>query len=275
MTPSPITRERIRHDLKARRVRVADVQHVTTNLIRVTFESEDLLDFVSAGPSDHVKLVIPDDGVAPEPVVREDRLVRPYDGILRDYTPRWYSTAMRPPQLMIDFFDHDDPGPATAWARRVRPGEVTWILGPRGSKPVPNGAESLLLFADETALPSVARWIEMSPGLAISAHLIARGGDRAYLDYLPGAADPSCAANPDAPGAPRLTWHDNGDALLEAARAIDTIAPDTFVWAGGEAMLLAQLRRHLKSRCEREQAAFEGYWRSGEANYDHHEPLPD
>lgn len=273
---SPITRDKVRHDFRARPVTVAAVSRITTNMIRVTFHGPDLLDFASFGPHDHLKLVVPDDtGTAPEPRIIDGRLERPFDGILRDYTPRFYSTAIRPPELMIDFFDHDDPGPATAWARRARPGQTTWILGPRGSALVPNGAEELLLFADETALPSIARWIEMSPGLHIIAHVIARGGDRAYLDYLPGAADPSLAANPEAPGAPAIVWHEDPASLLAATRAITAVAPTTFVWAGGEAGLLAELRRHLRTTTERPQLSIVGYWRAGEANYDHHAPLPD
>ncbi|MDO5700341.1 MAG: siderophore-interacting protein [Bowdeniella nasicola] len=260
-TASPISRERIRRDLRARRIRVSHVQRMSENMIRVTFEGDALRDFESLGPHDHLKLIVPDqDGSIPEPTIVDGSLQRPFEATVRDYTPRTYDQNAG--RLAIEFFDHEDPGPATRWARAAEPGQEVVIMGPRGSQPVPNGAESLLLFADEAALPSVARWIEMSD-LPVRAHLLGQEGEHRYLHSVAGAE--RCA----------VTWHAHADELIRACLAVREVEDTCYVWCGGEAMMLAALRRHLRTICAPAQLKVTGYWRDGLAGYDHHAPLPD
>jgi NADPH-dependent ferric siderophore reductase len=53
--------ERIRHELKRRVLTVETVERITPQMLRITLGGEDLSDFVSAAPDDHVKIFLPTD----------------------------------------------------------------------------------------------------------------------------------------------------------------------------------------------------------------------
>lgn len=67
-TPTDPNVKRLRHPLKARRLQVLNLAPVTPKMVRVTFHSPDLADFVSSSFDDHVKLFFPADG---QPVMPE------------------------------------------------------------------------------------------------------------------------------------------------------------------------------------------------------------
>ena len=67
-TPSAaVTRhqiERVRHDTRCRTLTVETVTQLTSHMLRIGFVAEDLHDFVSVWPDDHVKLFLPGEGRA-------------------------------------------------------------------------------------------------------------------------------------------------------------------------------------------------------------------
>ena len=77
---------RHRHELKRRHLTVASTTRLTPHMIRIVLQGEDLADFTSLAPDDHVKLLLPGavEGEKPE---------------MRDYTPRAYG----PEGLVVDF----------------------------------------------------------------------------------------------------------------------------------------------------------------------------
>jgi len=61
--------------------------------------------------------------------------------------------------------------------------------------------------------------------------------------------------------------------LLEVVRTQD-VDDDTFVWAAGEASALVPVRRHLKEQgLPKTNRSLHGYWKRGDAGFDHHAPL--
>jgi NADPH-dependent ferric siderophore reductase len=150
-TPTPVSTapkiERVRHELKRRLLTVAQVDSITPGMLRIQFGGDDLSDFVSMAPDDHIKIFVPTmDGT-------EER---------RDYTPRRYDAAAR--MLAIDFAVHE-AGPITQWAINARPGDTLAIGGPRGSAVI-SDIKQWLLIGDETALPAIGRRIEAAGGEA-------------------------------------------------------------------------------------------------------------
>ena len=71
---------RHRHELKFRELTVSEVTSLTPHMIRIELTGEDLSDFSSLSPDDHIKLFI-DDAGAEAPVTR-------------DYTPRAFDNAI-------------------------------------------------------------------------------------------------------------------------------------------------------------------------------------
>lgn len=142
---------RVRRDIKRRVATVAGIERLTPAMIRIHFRSDELRDFESAGPDDHVKLFIPGEAGA--------------DVEKRDYTPRSFDP--RQGSLEIDFALHD-AGPATAWATAAKIGDQLQIGGPRGSTIVADDFDWYLLIGDETAIPSIGRRLaELRPDVPV------------------------------------------------------------------------------------------------------------
>lgn len=272
---SPFFRPGGRHRFTARRARVVAVEQVAPVLLRVRVTGPDFADFASGGPADHVRVFFPDpetgELVAPTATgPGEDGIVRPDAPThARDFTPLRVTTVSGQVAVDLDFYLHPSPGPASRWASRARVGDELVIVGPRGSRAAPQGAARLVLVADETALPSAARWAAEVPA-ATTVDLIALTADDgswvdAYLAEASGRTD--VRIHPvDSAGDP--------DTVVAALDAVGVDA-STFVFAAGEASALVPLRRHLRRSLALlpEQVALSGYWKRGTAGFDHHAPI--
>jgi NADPH-dependent ferric siderophore reductase len=133
---------RHKFEIKRRILTITGKDYVTPKMIRITATGEDLADFNSMAPDDHLKLVIDLGTDKPE---------------MRDYTPRSFDAEKR--IITVDFAIHE-AGPATQWAIQAKVGDEMRIGGPRGSSQLTEKFDWLLLIGDETALPAIGRWAE-------------------------------------------------------------------------------------------------------------------
>lgn len=237
----------LRHEPRMRTLAVDRSEKLSPGFVRLTLIGSDLDGFSSVGPTDHVKVLFGDD-------------------VRRDYTPRAFrgATADSGPELDIDFFLHGD-GIAVNWAAAARAGDEVNIAGPRSSHLPPSGVSRVLLGADETGLPALARWIELlSDDVEIFGFVeLAHPSDAAYLD-------------PDHIHRARIIWLDKSAGTLErAVRGFGPIDEETFVWIAGEAAGLIPIRRYLRRELNLPSAhvKIDGYWKRGEAGRDHHAPI--
>ncbi|TQL47814.1 NADPH-dependent ferric siderophore reductase [Homoserinimonas aerilata] len=263
-----------RHPFAIRHLTVTSVRQIGISFVRVTLEGADLDGFASTGPADHVKVFFPDpaSGELAVPVMTPDGPARPSEGtvISRDYTPRSFrpATADSPASLELDFVVHGDTAPATAWASKAKVGDALVVAGPRGSRPAPTGMTKVLLGADESALPAVARWIAMLPeNVEISAFIeLDHDSDAVYLD-------------PEVVQRAQVIWLSKGDGALERAiRGMgDSGAIDdgTYIWVAGETGGLVAIRRYLRRELglPASRVTVDGYWKRGVAGRDHHAPI--
>jgi NADPH-dependent ferric siderophore reductase len=239
----------VRHDPVIRNLTVARTTVLSPGFTRVTLVGQDLAGFSSLGAADHVKLLLQDGG----------------SPVKRDYTPREFrADGSGPAELDIDFFRHG-AGPASEWVAWAEPGSEIAVGGPRGSHLLPTGANRFVLGADESALPALARWIELLPDDAeiLAFVQLDNESDAAYLE-------------PDHVHKARVVWLDKAEGTLERAiRGLGPIGPDTFVWAAGEAEALVPIRRYLRRELAlpSAQVKMTGYWKRGEAGRDHHAPI--
>ena len=243
----------IRNPMAVRDLEVLSTTALTSAITRVRLGGPEASGMVADGPADHIRLVFaqPDDGGSER---------RPPS---RDFTPRAVrDTADGSRELDIDFVLHGMNGPATTWATTAAVGDRLTVAGPRGSRLVPTGIDSLVLLADETAFPACARWMEqVGPDVRIEALLTASHSD---ADAYPFAERDGIT----------LRWLDSAAELLESLKRA-TIGPRTFVFGAGEATALIEPRHHLRRDLglPAEQLAFQGYWRHGVAGLDHHAPI--
>lgn len=247
-TPNAPTIERVRHELKRRSLTVTATERVTPQMLRITLAGEELADFVSAAPDDHVKIFIP----------------TAHEVERRDFTPRRYDNAAR--TLVLDFALHD-AGPAAKWALEAQPGSVLDIGGPRGSA-VASGVRKWLLIGDETALPAIGRRIEEAEtGTTITA-IAAVAGPEEEQSFE------TCADL-------KMIWAHRAMARVtdpfpfyELLDAIP-LEPETFVWIAAEASVARAVRTYLVERRRHPPSWLKaaGYWSLGKA--DAHEKIDD
>ncbi len=149
--------------------------------------------------------------------------------------------------LSFDLFEHEG-GRAAEWARTASPGTEVAVIGPGGGGCQVDGP--LLGFADETALPAIARLIEA--GSRGEVTLLASGG--AVCGY-PLPPSPHC----------RVRWLDRsaGTASLKdhALEGLEAAPPDTFLWFAGEQSAARAVRQAFKASGRPRDACYiSAYW---------------
>jgi NADPH-dependent ferric siderophore reductase len=262
--PNSLAVERVRHEIKVRRVQVQRIEPVSAHFLRIRFSSESLHDFVSASFDDHAKLMLPATPgralVLPQP--GPDGLALPPGAekpAMRDYTPRQFDRIAG--TLDIEFVLHGD-GIASRWAESARPGDEVGLGGPRGSFVVPMGFDWHLLVGDESAVPAIARRLEELPETA-QAITVIETGDAADRRTFSSRA--------------RLQahWIETGatDALARAVAALKLPSGEGFAWAAGEAASIAAVRQALVEGhgLDKARVRASAYWKRGSVG--HHETL--
>ncbi|SEP00721.1 siderophore-interacting protein [Trujillonella endophytica] len=288
---------------------VTGTRRLGPSIVRLTLGGPELAGFGAAGDDQRIKFVLPRPGTDISGLMvggadwyaaycaMPDE-VRPF---LRTYTVR----AARPDraELDVDVVLHGvgegHAGPAAAWAAAAVPGDRLVLLGP--DRPgagrmwgvewaPPATAHTLLLAADETAVPAVGAILEcLAPGRRVVALLeIPEAGDAQELDvaagvtvrWLPRAGRargellvPAVHAALCELGIVGSGAHpDVEDVDVDAEPLWEVPDPDAtagcYAWLAGEAGVVKQLRRHLVTDLgvPRNEVAFMGYWRLGVAS---------
>jgi NADPH-dependent ferric siderophore reductase len=247
---------RISHPLTPRVLTVSGVRRLGSRLVRVTLTGPELAGFVTAAPTDHVRLFFPAERDArprlPSHHTGGHRAAHA-DGTVdpgRIYTVREFRADSG--ELDVDIVLHGD-GVATRWASGAGPGDRLGVLGPRNSLVVPPDLDWYLFAVDETGLPAAARWVGELPPTARAIVLAEVTGPADEIRFTT-RADLT------------VSWLRSG--LERAVRATDLPPGDGFVWAAGEATLMRQVRRHLRDESRLDPAGLDvnGYWKRGVAD---------
>lgn len=188
--------------------------------------------------------------------------------VMRSYTIRDQRPELG--EVDVDFALHGDQGPASRWAGRACPGDRVVLLGPTAAenksvsfRPTP-GTDSVILAADETALPALGGILAWLPaGVRVRAWVeVPHPSD---VQELPTRADAEIEwlIRSEAPAhgeSPALT------ALRSAA--LPGLRP--YAWLAGESGTVRALRRHLVGErgFDRRDVTFTGYWRRGASEED-------
>jgi len=235
---------RVRHDTKRRHLTVHTVERLTPRMTRIVLAGDDLDDFVSMAPDDHIKLFFPTPAGEPE---------------RRDFTPRAYDRATR--RLTIDFALHD-AGPASDWAKRAKPGDTLEIGGPRGSLVVDASFDWWLLIGDETALPAIGRRLEELPASAKAISILAVAGAEEEQSFRTEASHHPIWVH----RAPETA--DDPTPILSVLKNIELPAGDGFVFIAAEAGVARALRSHITDERghPKHWMRAAGYWAKGDAD---------
>ncbi|WP_182112714.1 MULTISPECIES: siderophore-interacting protein [unclassified Actinotalea] len=267
---TPQVVRRVRLPMAARRLVVRRVAELSPTMRRIALGGPDLAGFEAHGPADHLKVFFPEEPGAEVtlPVLEDGRWTNRDDPglVCRDYTVR--TVAAGSEELIVDMVVHEH-GPAGRWAAQAEPGQVLGTLGPRGSMLMPLDRDTYLLAADETGVPALLNWLDRLPPSASVRAFVEVGGPGEELDLPDRAGTVVTWLHRDGaePGTTTLLPDAVGAALL--TRPAGTL----WAWAAGEVAAVRAIRGHLAAvGVDRDSFAMTGYWRRGEANFDHHAP---
>jgi hypothetical protein len=156
---------RVRHDLRRRSLVVSRVGYISPGMLRIGLKSENLAQFISLAPDDHIKLFVPGD---------DDRIEK------RDYTPRHYDPKAG--ELSIDFAVHDaghlrNMLAATEMGAIIHPPVPAFYAHPRTIADLVDHALGRALDCFGLDMPNMSRWGEEAPEMET-------GEDRAQLVTL-------------------------------------------------------------------------------------------
>ncbi|MEE1753736.1 siderophore-interacting protein [Streptomyces sp. SP18CS02] len=262
-------------------LRVARTLRLGPSMVRVTFTGDDLAGFAAGGRDQSLSLFLPQPG-QPEPVmppVLDGDLygalgawrAMPDDvrAVMRSYTVREQRRAGDGTcEVDIDFALHapaspgdTSVGPACRWAQQASEGDRVVVLGPAVADNtgvrfrLPEDADEVLIWGDETALPAASAILEWLPA-----------GTRAqvWLEVPCSADRMELRTEADA----TVTWlvrEEGAPAAVEAVRAARLSGTAPYAWIAGESGSVKALRRHLVGErgIDRRRVTFVGYWRKG------------
>ncbi|MFF9337107.1 siderophore-interacting protein [Streptomyces albogriseolus] len=267
-------------------LQVAGTRRLGPSLVRVTFTGPELSDFRSDGRDQSLSLFLPHPG-QDAPVVPLElgdnwwhgwrELPDDVRAVMRSYTLRALRADAlgRTSEIDVDFVLHGvgaeagpsaAAGPASRWAARAAVGDRVLLLGPAIAdnrairfRP-PEDTATVLMWADETALPAAAAVLETLPA-GTRARIWVEVPHAGDVQELPTAADAE------------VTWFvREGAAAPEAPPSLDAVrravlpSPErAYVWIAGESGQVKQVRRHFVQErgVDRRRVTFVGYWRRG------------
>lgn len=233
---------------------------LTPNMIRVVFGGPELEGFPEGCDGGNCKLLLPDAGEARAAFA--ERLVNGPAPVRRTYTVRTYDAATG--ELTIDFVDHGDNGPASAWANQAAPGAYLGFMGPSPAKIVSFDADWYLVAADLSALPIASVTLEAMPrdarGVAIFE--VPSEADKQAID-APDGMDIHWLVHPDA--------HTASTAQNDMINALDWPNGRVQTCIAGESGVIKALRGflHNDKQIPRTDTYISGYWKIGLVEDEH------
>jgi NADPH-dependent ferric siderophore reductase len=244
--------QRVRHELKRRRLSVKRIERLPPGMVRVVLGGDDLAGFTSLGFDDHVKLFFPNAAAG------EAR---------RDFTPRRFDPDAG--ELWIDFFLHTG-GPATEWAATAVAGQLIEVGGPKGSSIIdPHSIDLHLLIGDETALPAITRRLEELPSTA-NAFVVVEAATKVDRPLFASRASMRTvwAARDSATSG-------SAAALIDVLRSVELPSARCLAWIAHESRVARAIRAYLIEECgfQKRWIKAAGYWQSGVSGV--HEKISD
>lgn len=225
---------------------VSSNDRLTPNMRRIVLHGSELANFPANQEGGYVRLVFDPPNGGDKPTLRS-YTIRAFDGTRQTMT--------------LDFVDHGDNGPASAWANRAEPGEAITIRGPGDPKVAPHDSDWFLFAGDMSALPALAVNLEQLPadarGYAIIEVLSEQ--DKQPLEHPDGIeltwlVNPD-TANPDVP-------------VAERVRALPWLPGTPFPWFAGEFSTMRNLRRFFRDEKGIDKRAMycSSYWKMGDSD---------
>lgn len=233
---------------------VKSAGHITPNMIRVTFSGPELEGFPTGREGGNCKLMIPEQGESRDTFA--DRLINGPTPLRRTYTVRHYREDAQ--ELDIDFVDHGENGPASAWAINAKPGSFLGFAGPSNAKVEDFYADWYLVAADPSAIPVAAATLEAMP----------RDAKGIAIFEVPSEEDRQAI---NAPKGIDMHWlihahsHSPSSAQEDLIRGLQWPEGRVQTCIAGESGVIKSLRGflHNEKKMSKKETYISGYWKIG------------
>lgn len=232
-------------------VTVLQTTRISPNFCRVRVCGDNLHSYMKDGL--HFTLILPPHGrAAIWPVIgASGRTVWP-DGADKPHRAVYTIRKVDSHGMWFEFdvYLHDG-GRVTDWSEKVQPQDVLGLTGPTTREMRSSGW--MAFFGDETALPAIARALEVLPKNVRGYACIELG-------------NPDDRQDLNAPEGICIEWLTRGRSisLLERLRQMAIPPADRMVWFAADSAQAAAARTYLKSEiaCDRKEMNVVGYWSS-------------
>lgn len=260
------------------RAQVLRTERITPHMVRVVFGGDGLADFPMAesAPTDsYVKLVFAPIGV-PYAVpydVEQVKLDYPAElwPVVRTYTVRRWDADAR--ELSVDFVVHGDEGVAGPWAASAQPGDELYVRAPGGAYSPRADADWHLFVGDDSALPAIARALEVLPATASAVAVIEVGSaadeyplnTAAQLELIWVHRDEQGDVDNGNGNGDVATGDAADNAIVDVVRRLSFPDGQVHAFVHGAAGFVRELRRFLRvdKAVPRDFLSISGYWKRG------------
>lgn len=259
MDSQNVPQPRKRRVIKAKGATVTAVKRISPDLIRLSFDSPDIIGADLPFTDHYIKLLfIPEGAPYQWPYdlaqVREEQ-PKEFQPVMRTYTLRSFDTQAG--TFDVDFVVHGDDGLAGPWAARAQVGESLGYAGPGGAWAPREEYEHVVLAGDESAAPAICAGLEaLHPGQTATA-------------YIEIAHPEATFEVPEGEGV-EVHWGPrngatHGTELIRAVREAGYPEQKTDWFIHGVAEMVKDTRRFLfvDGNIPKEDASISGYWRLG------------
>ena len=227
---------------------------ITPNMIRVTCIADWMKALEPGIEGAHFKLFLP--ACDQDAAAFMDQLENGPRPDVRTYTIRHLRVDRG--EMDIDFVDHGDAGPASAWARRCVVGDIVGFAGPGPIKLKSYFADIYIVAADMSALPVAIATLEAMPKDAKGV---------AYFEII----SPDDKQDIVAPKGINIHWliHPNPNEpmtqSIELIRSLPDLNGQVQTCIAGESSMIKALREEIVNNrgLPKENAYISGYWKIG------------
>lgn len=239
-------------------------QFITPHFIRIILTGENIETFKNTTIGDNNKIFIPPAGVNeihfPEYDSEANKWIYPAEEVapsIRTYTHRGIDLNKK--ELIIDFANHGETGPASAWALNSKVGDVLGVAMRNERSELYPEVDFYLLVGDATAIPVLGAILETLPETAKGIAIIEVHGEEDKQDLFTKAAiDFQWIYNPEP---------ENGSKITDFVKKIELPENSKFAYVATEFASVKEIRNYLrkeKSWTKEELYAY-SYWKSGVA----------
>ena len=243
-----------------RTMTVSEKSWITPNMIRVTCTADWIKTLGAGIEGAHFKLFLPDDDQSATDFIEQlENGPRP---AVRTYTIRHLRVDRG--EMDIDFVDHGDAGPASAWARRCGAGDFAGFAGPGPVKLKSYFADIYIVAADMSALPVATATLEAMPRDAKGV---------AYFEII----SPDDKQDIAAPKGINIHWlihpdpHEPMIQSIELTRALPNLKGQVQTCIAGESSMIKALKEEIVNNrgLPKGNAYISGYWKIGLVEDEH------